>query len=65
MTILFTVRGVTIPSGKVVPDGSTIVKSEDVEGVEDITPDLVEFKRSVIEANIELVEGYKKLAEKK
>ncbi len=57
-----TVREVTIPSEKVVPDGSTITRQDDVEGVEDITPDLVEFKRTVINANMELLEGYRKLA---
>ena len=60
-----TVRGVTISSGKVVPDGYTIVKQDDVEGIEDITPDLVEFKRSVINANMVLLEGYRKLPEDK
>lgn len=57
-----TIRDVTIPPGKVVPDGSTIIRQDDVEGVEDITSDLVEFKTSVINANLELVEGYRKLA---
>ncbi|MCL7411709.1 MAG: carbonate dehydratase [Methanosarcinaceae archaeon] len=56
-----TVRGVTILSGKVVPDGSTIVKQDDMEVIEDITPDLVEFKRTVINANMELLKGYRKL----
>ena len=58
-----TVRGVVIPSGKVVPDGSTITRQNDVEGVEDITPDLADFKRSVISANMELLEGYRKMEE--
>ena len=57
-----TVRGVAIPSGKVVPDGTTITQQDDVKRVEDITPDLVEFKRSVINANMELLDGYRKLA---
>ena len=60
-----TVRGVAIPSGKVVSDGSTIVKQDDVEKIEDITPDLVEFKTSVINANMELLDGYRKLPEDK
>ncbi len=57
-----TVRGVTIPSEKVVPDGTIITQQDDVERVEDITSDLVEFKRTVINANMELLEGYRKLA---
>ena len=57
-----TVRGVTIPSGKVVPDGTTITQQDDLKKVEDITSELDEFKRSVINANMQLLEGYRKLA---
>ena len=60
-----TVREVTIPSGKVVPDGSTIIRQDDIEKIEGITSDLVEFKKSVINANMELLEGYRKLTEDK
>jgi len=57
-----TVRGVTIPSSKVVLDGKTITEQEDVRNLEDITPDLVEFKFSVVKANMVLMDGYRKLA---
>jgi len=60
-----TVRGVDIPSGKVVPDGKTVTGQEDVESLEDITKSLAEFKSSVIKANIDLLDGYRKLAGKK
>lgn len=62
-----TVRGVEIPSRKVVPDGTTITpknKTVDLETLtEDLTEDLTEFKKSVIKANIELVEGYREIEE--
>ena len=58
-----TVRGVEVPSRKVVPDGMTVTSQAGVSDLEDLTGDLAEFKKSVIEANIELLEGYKKLAE--
>jgi len=57
-----TVRGVTMPSGKVLPDGSTITLQEDMKKLEDITMELTDFKRTVINANMVLLEGYKKLA---
>ncbi|WP_407356342.1 carbonate dehydratase [Methanolobus sp. WCC5] len=56
-----TVRAVQIPSGKVVSDGQVLTKQEDVQDLEEITSDLVNFKRSVINANIELVNGYRNL----
>ena len=46
-----TVRAVKIPSGKVVSDGKVVTKQEDVETLEDITSDLVNFKSSVIKVN--------------
>ncbi|MCD4845942.1 MAG: carbonate dehydratase [Methanosarcinales archaeon] len=58
-----TVRGVEIPSGRVVPDGQTITKQEDTGGLMDITQDLVEFKDGVVNTNITLVKDYRKLAE--
>ncbi len=58
-----TVRGVKVPSCKVVPDGMTITPRTGLSDLEDLTGDLAEFKKSVIKANIELLEGYKKLAE--
>jgi carbonic anhydrase/acetyltransferase-like protein (isoleucine patch superfamily) len=58
-----TVRGVEIPSGRVVPDGQTIIKQDDVRGLEETTPDLEGFKRSVVKTNIDLVRDYRKLAE--
>lgn len=57
-----TVRDVTIPSGKVVPDGTTITQQNDLKKVEDITSDLVKFKESVINANMKLLDGYRNLA---
>ena len=56
-----TVRGVTIPSSKVVMDGKIIIEQEDVGNLEEITPDLVEFKVSVVNANMELKDSYKNL----
>ncbi|MDY0387575.1 MAG: carbonate dehydratase [Methanolobus sp.] len=58
-----TVRAVEIPSGKVVSDGKVVTKQEDVETLEEITSDLAKFKSSVINANVELVDGYKNLAQ--
>lgn len=56
-----TVRKITIPDGKVVPDGVTITQQKAVEHLDDITPELEEFKSSVVRANINLVHGYKAL----
>ena len=58
-----TVRGVEIPSGRVVPDGQTITGPDDAKGLEETTPDLEEFKRSVVKTNMDLVRDYRKLAE--
>ncbi|NOR60329.1 MAG: carbonate dehydratase [Methanosarcinales archaeon] len=58
-----TVRGVEIPSGKVVQDGETTIRQEDTGGLMDITQDLAEFKKGVVKTNIKLVKDYKKLAE--
>jgi len=58
-----TVRGVELPSSKVVPDGMTVTTQAKVSDLEELTEELVEFKKSVVEANIDLLEGYKKLAE--
>ncbi|WP_319507510.1 carbonate dehydratase [uncultured Methanolobus sp.] len=58
-----TVRAVEIPSGKVVFDGQVVTKQDDVETLDEITPDLAKFKNSVINANIKLVDGYKDLAQ--
>jgi carbonic anhydrase/acetyltransferase-like protein (isoleucine patch superfamily) len=57
-----TIRRVMIPSGKVVPDGTTITEQEDAGNLENITPDLIEFKVSVVKANMELMDGYRELA---
>ena len=57
-----TVRGVEIPSGKVVQDGETITKQEDTGGLMNITQDLAEFKEGVVNTNINLVKDYRKLA---
>lgn len=58
-----TVRGVEIPSGKVVQDGETIIRQEDTGGLMDITQDLAEFKKGVVKTNINLAKDYRKLAE--
>lgn len=62
-----TVRGVEIPSRRVVPDGTTLNYQNDSLNLEELTEKLAEFKKKVIEANIELVQGYRELekAEKK
>jgi len=56
-----TVRGVDIPSGKVVQDGETITEQEDTGSLMDITQDLAEFKEGVVKTNINLAKDYKKL----
>lgn len=53
-----TVRAVEIPPGKVVSDGQVVTKQEIINDLDDLTPDLEKFKSSVINANIELAEGY-------
>ncbi len=55
------VRGVEILPHKVVPDGAVITSQKAASSLEDITADLAEFKKSVVRANIDLVEGYKNL----
>jgi len=57
-----TVRGVEIPSGKVVQDGETITKQEDAGGLMNITQELADFKEGVIKINRALVKAYKKHA---
>lgn len=56
-----TVRGIKLPPSKVVPDGMSINSQKDLSKIEELTAELVEFKRAVIEANLELVKGYRKL----
>ena len=56
-----TVRKVTIPDGKVVPDGMAISNQDAVGELDDITSDLAEFKVSVVQANIDLAHGYQAL----
>jgi carbonic anhydrase/acetyltransferase-like protein (isoleucine patch superfamily) len=56
-----TVRQVIIPPGKVIPDGAAINKQNEVEYLDNITSELIEFKNSVIRANIELAHGYRSL----
>jgi hypothetical protein len=55
------VRQVIIPPGKVIPDGAAINKQNEVEYLDNITSELIEFKNSVIRANIELAHGYRSL----
>lgn len=54
-----TVHGVTIESGRSVPIGSIIVTGNDAANLPDLDSDLAEFKQNVVEANLELVEGYR------
>ena len=58
-----TVRGVDVPAEKVVPDGQALNKQEDVELLEDVSQELRNFKASVINANISLVNNYREMAE--
>jgi carbonic anhydrase/acetyltransferase-like protein (isoleucine patch superfamily) len=55
------VHGVEILPHKMVPDGGVIKDQRAANTLEDITTDLAEFKESVVRANLELIEGYKKL----
>ncbi|MCQ1535534.1 carbonate dehydratase [Methanosarcina sp. KYL-1] len=57
------IRGVEIAAGKVAPDGTVVTSQDNADALENITKDLKEFKSSVVRANIDLVHGYKKLAE--
>nr|WP_305891193.1 hypothetical protein [Methanolobus chelungpuianus] len=57
-----TVRKVTIPPGKVIPDGMSLTVQESVDSLEGLSPELEKFKQSVIKANVSLVNGYKNLA---
>ncbi|MBP2029479.1 carbonic anhydrase/acetyltransferase-like protein (isoleucine patch superfamily) [Methanohalophilus levihalophilus] len=54
-----TVHGVTIESGRNVPIGAVIVTEKEAARLPELTCDLSEFKQNVIEANLELVEGYR------
>lgn len=56
-----TVRGVEIPSRRVVPDAMVLTDQESVDTLDDICDELKKFKTSVIKANLELVEGYTNL----
>ncbi|OPY22291.1 MAG: Carbonic anhydrase precursor [Methanomethylovorans sp. PtaU1.Bin093] len=56
-----TVRKIIVPDGKVIPDGMAINRQAAVEDLGDVTPDLTEFKGSVVRANIDLVQGYQAL----
>lgn len=57
------VRGVEISSGRMIPDGTVITSQDCADALEGITTDLTDFKKSVVSANIDLVEGYIKLGE--
>ncbi len=56
-----TVRKVNIPEGKVIPDGATVTEQEEVIQLKDIDSEQLDFKKSVIKANLHLVDGYTKL----
>lgn len=55
------VRGIEVPSHKVVPDGAVLTKKKNINVLENITIDLAEFKKSVVRENLKLVKGYKVL----
>ncbi len=55
------VRGIEVPSHKVVPDGAVLTEKKNINVLENITIDLAEFKKSVIRENLKLVKGYKVL----
>ncbi|MDG6244574.1 MAG: carbonate dehydratase [Methanolobus sp.] len=57
-----TVRAVKIPSAKVVADGQVLTDQDDVENLKEITPDLMKFKSSVSNINVQLVDGYRNMA---
>lgn len=57
------VRGVNISSGRMVQDGAVITSQDYADSLEEITKDLTDFKKSVVLANIDLVEGYIRLGE--
>lgn len=57
-----TVRKITVPNGKVIPDGVAITQQHAVEDLDNITSELAEFKNSVVRANINLVKGYQALS---
>jgi carbonic anhydrase/acetyltransferase-like protein (isoleucine patch superfamily) len=57
------VHGVDIPSGRMIPDGIVITSQDCADTLKEITKDLNEFKKSVVKANIDLVEGYRRLVE--
>ncbi|MDW7733568.1 MAG: carbonate dehydratase [Methanolobus sp.] len=56
-----TVRKVNIPDRKVVLDGMTVIEQDKVPQLEDLSDELAEFKKSVIRANVSLVNGYREL----
>jgi carbonic anhydrase/acetyltransferase-like protein (isoleucine patch superfamily) len=58
-----TVRAVDVPSCKVITDGQVITEQKLIDELDDICNDLEKFKASVIDANLELVEGYCKLSQ--
>jgi len=57
------IRGVDISSCRMIPDGTVITGQACADALGPITKDLNRFKKSVVKANIELVEGYIKLRE--
>ncbi|WP_406657382.1 carbonate dehydratase [Methanolobus sp. ZRKC2] len=57
-----TVRKVEIPDSKVVPDGAIITEQKNAVQLSDLSPEDSDFKKSVIKANLHLVEGYRNLS---
>ncbi|WP_445474463.1 carbonate dehydratase [Methanococcoides methylutens] len=56
-----TIHGTDIPEGKVVQCGQTITTGAKVNDLDNITSELADFKRSVINANVELLNGYRNM----
>ncbi len=54
-----TVHGVTVEPSRSVPIGCAIVNEKQAADLPELSPELVEFKQNVIEANLGLVEGYR------
>ncbi|NYT19512.1 MAG: carbonate dehydratase [Methanosarcinales archaeon] len=57
-----TIHGMDIPECKVVQCGQTITNGAEVNDLDDINSELTDFKRSVINANVKLLNGYRKMA---
>jgi carbonic anhydrase/acetyltransferase-like protein (isoleucine patch superfamily) len=55
-----TVQGVTVPPNRTVPTGSVVTEKRQATALPELSEELKEFKRNVVEVNLELVRGYLK-----